>query len=258
MEQPTDRPYGVWLALDGIRFTRAQSIMKTTEALVDGFKVHTLVMNSLERRIRAMRKYNAGIWLDCKWHDIPETVGEYARIAKELGIDRISVHASGGIEMMQAAVEQGPEEVAAITTLTSLSRTDVELLGGKSLAASVRMQTSWALLAGVTHIVCPADQTGAVHDLCTTHCKKASPHMRTCPDVVVPGTRTLRTSPSSHKHVTSAADALRAGAEELVLGREVLGSTRPSRQIEKIYRAIWEDLDEGEEDNLEIPEDVVG
>ena len=178
------------------------------------------------------------IFLDLKFHDIPNTVRAAAREAAELGVSLVNVHASGGRKMMEAAMEgvrstaavggggpgqpqglplQAGTRVLAVTILTSLEAQDLAELGisGTPMEAVVRL-ARLAQSAGLDGVVASAREITAIRQACG-------------PDflIVTPGIRPVASATNDQARIATPASAIAAGADYLVVGRPITGAPDP-------------------------------
>ncbi|MDT7544427.1 MAG: orotidine-5-phosphate decarboxylase [Actinomycetota bacterium] len=159
-----------------------------------------------------------GLFLDLKLHDIPNTVAGAAKSVARLKPMYLTVHASGGADMVRAAVESAPDvTIAAVTVLTSLG--DVALseigLAGPSSDA-VRRLAALAVGAGAGALVCSPQEVALVR-------------AEVGPDVVLitPGVRPAGSDAQDQARIATPQEALRNGADLLVIGRPITGATDP-------------------------------
>lgn len=169
------------------------------------------------------------VFLDLKLHDIPATVGGAARSIAPLQPDFLTVHASGGPEMISAAVQQLPQtRITAVTVLTSLGAHDLHRLGlvpadidpAGPADLAVELVVRWASVAveaGAGAIVCSPQEVA--------HVRAAVPD-----DVVLitPGVRPSGAAMGDQQRVATPASAIRAGADLLVIGRPITGADDPA------------------------------
>jgi orotidine-5'-phosphate decarboxylase len=180
--------------------------------------------------VRAAAALGRPVFLDLKLHDIPNTVEGAARSAAASGAALLTVHASGGAEMVAAAVRgAGPRlRVLAVTVLTSL---DAAALGAVGLAgapeeAVVRL-ARLAVGAGAGGLVCSPLEVAAVR-------AAVGPG----PLLVVPGVRPEGAARGDQARVATPAAAVRAGADVLVLGRPLRDAPDPAAAAREIVRAL--------------------
>jgi len=167
------------------------------------------------------------VFLDLKFHDIPNTVRAAAREAAELGVSMFNVHASGGRKMMEAALEgacgAAPAEsdarpkVLAVTILTSLEAQDLAELGisGTPREAVVRL-ARLAQTAGLDGVVASAREIAAIRQACG-------------PDILIvtPGIRPASAATNDQARIATPASAMAAGADYVVVGRPITGAPDP-------------------------------
>lgn len=171
--------------------------------------------------VETLRDSGRDVFLDLKFHDIPNTVRSAARRAAALGARLITVHASGGRAMLQAAVEGAGEGgdgcgVLAVTVLTSLDAPSLGEAWGRpvdDVLAEVLRLADLAHSAGVQGIVCSGAEAAAVH---ARHGSAL--------ELLIPGIRLAGGATHDQKRVVTPTQALAAGATYLVLGRAVTGA----------------------------------
>ncbi len=173
------------------------------------------------------------IFLDLKFHDIPNTVAAACDAAADLGVWMMNLHASGGRRMMEAArdrLEQRSERplVVAVTILTSLSAEDIAEIGYRGEPAdNVRRLAELASQSGMDGVVCSPREA-------------ADLRARIGADflLVTPGVRPKDAAADDQRRVMTPADAIRAGASHLVIGRPITGASEPIEALRRISREI--------------------
>jgi orotidine-5'-phosphate decarboxylase len=178
--------------------------------------------------VRALRDRSLDVFLDLKFHDIPNTVRSAARSAAALGARLLTVHASGGQAMVEAAVEgAGPGcGVLAVTILTSLDAAALGASWGRPVTAildEVLRLSDVASRAGARGIVCSGHEAAAVHG---RHGSGL--------EILVPGVRLAGGATHDQKRVVTPGEAVKAGARYVVVGRAVTEADRPWEVLEKI------------------------
>jgi orotidine-5'-phosphate decarboxylase len=162
----------------------------------------------------------ADVFLDLKFHDIPNTVAGAVRSAAALGVRFATVHASGGKAMLAAAAEAAAgtgTTILAVTVLTSLDDADLASIGFALPAAeAVERLAGLAVEAGIGGIVCSAREVAAVRALAGKEVL-----------LVTPGVRLPEDSAGDQKRVVTPFDAVRAGADYIVVGRPVTKAADP-------------------------------
>jgi orotidine-5'-phosphate decarboxylase len=182
--------------------------------------------------VRTLVERGRRVFLDLKYHDIPSTVGSAVAAAAELGVDLLTLHASGGAAMLRtareacdAAGDRAPR-LLGVTILTSFSAVDVEQVWNKEIL-SVRDEVG--RLAGL------AAESG-LHGVVASPLEAESLKRRHGPDflVVTPGIRPAGEGPGDQTRTGTPADAVRAGADFLVIGRPVLDAADPVAAVDAI------------------------
>ena len=175
------------------------------------------------------------VFLDLKYHDIPNTVETACAEAAELGVKMLTIHASGGREMCRAAVKgakegakrigKQPPVVLAVTVLTSITESHLIELGiKKSVEEHVIELAKMAISEGVGGIVCSALEV-----------KKLKAEIKAEFVSVVPGIRLPETTLGDQKRVAGPDTAIKDGADYLVIGRPVYAANDPVRALMDIY-----------------------
>ena len=183
--------------------------------------------------LSALQERGKRVFLDLKFHDIPSTVAHAVEAAAAHGVDLLTVHASGGTDMMMAAAQaagaNGPR-LLGVTILTSFTATAVEEVWDKELR-SVRDEVmrlgGLAATAGLHGVVCSPLEVAAVR-------AAVGPGIA----LVTPGIRPAGAATGDQKRVTTPADAIRAGADYLVVARPIIAADDPRTAAEAIQAEI--------------------
>ena len=158
------------------------------------------------------------VFLDLKLHDIPNTVAGATRAVAKLRPEILTVHAAGGADMIKAAVESAPDTiVAGVTLLTSISDKDLVELGiDGSVSDAVRRMASLAVGAGARGLVCSPQEVAAVR-------------AEVGPDIllITPGIRLAGATSDDQARIATPEEALKAGADLLVIGRPITRAPDP-------------------------------
>ena len=162
------------------------------------------------------------VFLDLKWHDIPNTVAEAVRSARALGVAMATVHTLGGAAMMEAAAVAGEAAIGlvGVTVLTSHDAASYARAVGRvgvDLAEEVARQSGEAMRSGLAGVVCSPQEIALVRGRVGERAW-----------IVVPGIRGRADARGDQVRVASAADAVAAGATHLVVGRPILYAADPS------------------------------
>ena len=171
------------------------------------------------------------VFLDLKYHDIPNTVGAAVREASRLGASMLTVHASGGGKMLQAAVEAAQKPgllVLAVTVLTSLDDDELGKIGlrGGALDQVLRL-TALALSNGCKGVVASALEAAAL--------REEFGHDFT---IVTPGVRLAGSGPNDQARVVTPSEAISAGASHIVVGRPITEASDPAAEARAILGQI--------------------
>lgn len=178
--------------------------------------------------VRALIARGHRVFLDLKWHDIPNTVAGAVRSARELGVAMATVHTLGGRAMMEAATGAAGGELAlvGVTVLTSHDEASYGRAIGRDevpLAEEVARLTDEAVAAGLDGVVCSPAEIEVVR--------------RMVPEggrIVVPGIRSQTDPVNDQARVASAGAATAAGATHLVVGRPILQAADPAGALARL------------------------
>jgi orotidine-5'-phosphate decarboxylase len=181
--------------------------------------------------VREVRARGARVFLDLKFHDIPNTVAGAVRSAAMLGVDLMTVHAVGGLAMLEAAVtaarEVGGCEIFAVTLLTSLEASEVASMwgrnGGLDVADEVVRLAAVAKGAGAHGVVCSGREVKRLKEC-------FGPPLA----VLVPGIRLAGGPTHDQSRTVTPAEAAAAGADFVVVGRAVTAAADRSRAMREI------------------------
>jgi orotidine-5'-phosphate decarboxylase len=183
--------------------------------------------------VERLRARGCDVFLDLKFHDIPNTVAGGVRNAAKMGARLVTVHASGGAAMLQAAVAAGGEAcgVLAVTVLTSLDATDVATAWGRtdplSLSSEVMRLAEASATAGTHGIVCSGREAAAVRDRFGTRLA-----------VLVPGVRQAAGATHDQARVVTPREAADAGARYVVVGRMVTAAPDRCAAMDAVRREL--------------------
>jgi len=200
-----------------------------------GLELFTAEGPALFRKLKALRK---DIFLDLKLHDIPNTVAGAVRSAFAHGVQMMTLHASGGREMMakaaeaaRAAVEsgKGPKPILlGVTVLTSLKGTDLEEVGlGSDVASQVLRLAGLAKAAGLDGVVCSPQEIEVLR-------REFGRELV----IVTPGIRPVWAAAQDQKRIMTPAEAVAKGADYLVIGRPITGAPSPNEAFLRIVEEL--------------------
>ncbi len=183
--------------------------------------------------VKALVDQGFGVFLDLKFHDIPNTVAKACEAASKLGVWMLNVHASGGAPMMMAAREAvqktaHPPLLIAVTVLTSMNQAVWDEIGfNEDIQASVLRFAKLAQSSGLDGVVCSAQEAPLL---------RAS--LGTSFSLVTPGIRPAEASLDDQSRVQTPAAAIRNGSSYLVIGRPITQSSDPLQALQKIHAEI--------------------
>ena len=238
IERPQDR---LLIALDVDSGSRALELVRGLHDLAGGFKIGSRLF-TLEGPglVRAIADTGARVFLDLKFHDIPNTVAQAVESAVLTGAWMVNVHASGGVAMMTAAAQAAAQAasrtnrarplVIAVTVLTSMDQETLRSVGvGRPLDDHVVALATLTQEAGLDGVVASPLETAAIREACG-------------PDfvIVTPGIRGAAAGAEKHdqSRTLGPAEAVRAGATYIVVGRPVIGAKEPRAAAERIVEEL--------------------
>lgn len=227
------------VALDTGTAEKALRLAEQLQGEVAGFKVGLELVNAagfgLFDDLKALAGPDVKIFYDCKFHDIPNTVAGASRAAARRGVWMFNVHASGGSAMLRAAVQGAAEGAAqagvagplviAVSVLTSISAETLrdELGVTRSLSDQVVALARLAQDAGCDGLVASPHEIGAIRAAC-------GPGFV----LVIPGVRPFGADAGDQKRVLTPGEAVRAGADYLVVGRPITAAPDPALAARQI------------------------
>lgn len=229
------------VALDVDTGARARELARSLRDIAGGFKIGSRLF-TLEgpALVRAVADTGARVFLDLKFHDIPNTVAQAVESAVLTGAWMVNVHASGGVAMMAAARKAATDAAArrgtpvplviAVTVLTSMDQPTLRTVGvDRPLADHVITLARMTKEAGLDGVVASPLETAAIRAACG-------------PDfaIVTPGIRGASAGGemNDQSRTLGPADAVRAGATYIVVGRPIIGATDPRGAAEAIVAEL--------------------
>jgi orotidine-5'-phosphate decarboxylase len=226
----------LFCALDLFELEPALALARAVSTWIGGLKLGKAFFTAQgPQGVAAIGALGLPIFLDLKFHDIPNTVGDAIRAAAVLRPALITVHATGGPAMMRAAVaaarETAPDAIPAIvgvTVLTSLDQSDLDAVGLRGpVHDRVRRLAALAAECGLDGVVCSPHEIAALRAECG-------------PDfaLVVPGIRPAGSAADDQKRVMGPAEAMAEGATHLVVGRAITGTSDPAAAARSIAEAV--------------------
>lgn len=221
------------VALDVSSASQAQKIVSSLGDTVGFYKVGMQLYTAEGPAIvRELVGSGRRIFLDLKYHDIPNTVAAAVREAGKLGVSLLTVHGSGGSKMLRAATEAAREsnpamKVVAVTVLTSMDQDDLNEIMHGNLGEQVVYLAGLALRAGCHGVVSSAREGRAMRT------RLGNDFL-----VVTPGVRPAGAAHGDQARVVTPAEAIAAGSTHLVVGRPITAAANPAQAAEEIIREI--------------------
>lgn len=180
--------------------------------------------------VRELTASGRKVFLDLKFHDIPNTVSHAVKAASGLDVSMLTVHAAGGSEMLRAAVESaGNTAVLAVTVLTSLNQADLQQTGIPDLLPDqVLRMAALARQTGCAGVVSSARETALIRKAQGLEFAIVNPGIRPAGDI----------TKDDQERVATPASAIAAGASHIVVGRPITQADDPARAARKIVQEM--------------------
>ena len=220
----------------------AEAALKLAEQLAPvagGFKIGSELFTSAGPDIvRRIRERGAPVFLDLKFHDIPNTVAKAVASATRLDVQMLTIHTSGGLEMMRAGEKSAqdtakslglpPPLVLGVTVLTSSNDSTLAEIGCEpDVVAQVERLARLAVQAGLRGLVCSPLEIVALRKILPAPVQ-----------LVTPGIRTGAEKADDQKRMLTPREAIAAGANWLVIGRPIYAAENPRAAAEKILESL--------------------
>jgi orotidine-5'-phosphate decarboxylase len=219
------------VALDVASAEEARELVRQLGSQVGWFKVGLQLFTSGPAIIEEIKAGGAKVFLDLKFHDIPNTVRQAVRSACALGADMLTIHLCGGLEMCRAAVEGRADWstlLLGVTVLTSQNDQTLAEVGIKAnVAEQVLLLATLAKAAGIGGLVASSHEVRALRDQFGSHFT-----------IVTPGARPAGTDPGDQRRVMTPSEALKAGSDHLVIGRAITAAADPLEALSGILEEM--------------------
>ena len=226
-------------ALDVPTADAALTLAQEIAPAVGAFKICSeLFTASGPDMVRRIRDTGAAVFLDLKFHDIPNTVAKAVASTTRLDVQMLTVHTGGGLEMMRAA-EQSAQQTAlqsgrnaplvlGVTVLTSMDGNALSEIGCETnVGRQVERLATLAVKAGLRGLVCSPLEIAGLRQILPAHVR-----------LVIPGIRTGAEKADDQKRTLSPRQAMDAGANWLVIGRPIYAAENPRAAAEAILKSI--------------------
>ena len=216
-----------------LEYSAAIHMAKNFDANLCRLKIGSqLFTSSGPQIIKELKSLGFDIFLDLKFHDIPNTVYEAVKSAADLGIWMVNVHASGGRAMLEASKKalegfDQPPLLIAVTVLTSLSEDSLNEVGIKDLSGQVLRLAELTKECDLNGVVCASTDAKAIKN-------------RFGKDfiTVTPGIRPNDSKVNDQNRISTPSEAVKNGSDYLVIGRPITESEDPTKALEKIIKEI--------------------
>jgi orotidine-5'-phosphate decarboxylase len=219
------------VALDVASAEQARELVQQLGSQVGWFKVGLQLFTSGPAIIEEIKAGGAKVFLDLKFHDIPNTVRQAVRSACALGADMLTIHLCGGLEMCRAAIEGRADWstlLLGVTMLTSQNDQTLAEVGIKAtVAEQVLLLATLAKAAGIGGLVASPHEVRALRDQFGSHFT-----------IVTPGVRPAGTNPGDQRRVMTPSEALKAGSDHLVIGRAITAAADPVAALNGILEEM--------------------
>ena len=226
------------VALDTPDLDRVHHLVAQLKDVVGAFKVgKELFVAQGPKAVRTVHDAGGRVFLDLKFHDIPNTVAGAVRSACGMGVWMMNVHASGGLAMMRAAADAAAETakgtrplVIGVTILTSLDDEALDRIGYRhDAAAMVPHLARLAQEGNLDGVVASPREVAAIREACGKDFL-----------IVTPGVRPAGSDINDQKRIATPGQAIRNGASHLVVGRPITGAENPAEAATAIVEEIIE------------------
>lgn len=223
----------IYVALDTTDVSYAVELAQKLKGLVGGMKVGKEFFTANgPQGVAAIRDVGMPVFLDLKFHDIPNTVAGAIRAATPIAPHIINVHAQGGPEMLKQAANAGREAgiplTIAVTILTALDQGDLNAIGvNDNIENQVVRLAKLTQDNGLDGVVCSAKEITPIRAACGPDFK-----------LIVPGIRPAWAAKGDQKRVMTPRDAVLAGADILVIGRPITQADDPVEAAQKIAHEL--------------------
>ena len=226
-------------ALDVSDAEQAIELAEAIAPAVGAFKIgKELFVSAGPDIVKRVRDTGASVFLDLKFHDIPNTVAKAIASAARLDVQMLTVHTCGGSTMLKGALEGAtkaaeetgnePPLVLGVTVLTSMDDSDLNEVGvGKAPQDQVIDLAKMANVAGLKGLVCSPKEITALREVLPTEVQ-----------LVTPGIRPAGSDTGDQKRVMTPAEAVQAGADWLVIGRPICAADNPRGAAESILESL--------------------
>ena len=227
------------VALDVPEASAALTLAQSVAPAVGAFKIgKELFVSAGPDIVKRVRDTGASVFLDLKFHDIPNTVAKAVASATRLDVQMLTVHTCGGSTMLERALKGANEAakqtgnkaplILGVTVLTSMDESDLhEVSVNKTPESQVIHLAQMATGAGLKGLVCSPKEIAPLREV-------LPPEVQ----LVTPGIRPVGSDTGDQKRVMTPVEAISAGADWLVIGRPIYGADNPREAAESILESL--------------------
>jgi len=218
------------VALDVPSIERAEELVRTLDGVVSFFKIglELSMVEGVFDLISKLTKNKKKVFLDLKYNDVPETVERAVQRVSELGVSFLTVHGNGNI-VKAAVAGRGDADLKllTVTVLTSLDNDDMRDLGFRNISVKelVMYRAKKAFEAGCDGVIASVKEAADIRTIAGAEDKFL---------IVTPGIRTSRSRRDDHKRIGTPTDAIKAGADYLVVGRPIRDASDSRKEAQEI------------------------
>lgn len=227
----------VIIALDFSRKEEALRIVDELDELIDFYKIGLeLFLSEGESILNALKKREKKIFLDLKFHDIPNTVQRAVKASLNFGVDMLTLHTLGGIEMMKRAKEVVEEEkikkgtnlrLLGVTILTSQGKKDLEDIFSYpfDITSLIKNLATLSKKNGLDGVIASANEISSIKEICGKDFL-----------VVTPGIRAEKINNDDQRRIATPKEAFTLGADYIVIGRAITFQKNPKQSLIEILK----------------------
>lgn len=218
------------VALDVAKFEDVERISREVSPYLRILKIglQTFYRDG-QKALDIVREVGCELFLDLKLHDIPNTIRGACKSLAKYSPEYLTVHASGGIEMMKAAVEElHGSKITAVTVLTSLSHSDIHAYSERTIDDIASALAESALNAGVGAIVCSGFEVEKIRSIVGDSI-----------EIIVPGIRNPGVKSDDQQRTMTLSQAMQAGSDIVVIGRPITASDNAANSAREFADEYW-------------------
>ena len=216
------------VALDVDTIHEEEDILNNLKNTVTFYKIGLRLFTAHGKRaVDLVHRFGGKVFLDLKFHDIPQTVAHAVKEAQKMGVESLSVHLSGGADMVRAASEVQPRpKLWGVTVLTSLAAKDLRAIHPRTnLTTLVKNLARMGWVNGIDGTICSGREVELL--------RKALPHLDM--RFITPGIRPAQSGADDQKRVMTPAEAARLGVHYIVIGRPITQAPNRLKAAQDIF-----------------------